>query len=153
MFMAISLIAPIYAVAADNTVKVNEANPSKLSGYMKGKSCVSASRTLASKGWMPYRNPNNMPAEVTEENRNKKLFNKYKELHSCAGTDLGFCEAHYTKGEFNLTVNYDAKGGSGFENKDCRAVSYLVNTTPFEEDVNAEEFDRQLIEYMNKNTK
>ena len=148
--MAISLIAPLSAMAANNVVKVNKNNTSKLNSYMQGKSCVGASKTLASKGWLPYRNPNNAPVTT---NSNAKIFNKYKELYSCAGTGLGFCEAHYNKDQFNLTVNYDAKGGSGFESKDCRAVSYVVSTDPFEEDVDGDDFDSQLIEYMNKTTK
>lgn len=150
--LAMSLIAPLPAVA-DTVVNVGKGNTSKLNSYMQGKSCVNASKTLASKGWLPHRDPDNVPAEATEQNTNKKIFNKYKELHTCAGTGYGLCEARYTKGEFNLIVNYDAMGGSSFENKSCSAVSYSVSTDPFDDGVDAEDFDRQLIEYMNKRAK
>ena len=151
--LAMSFITPLPAVAADTVVKVGQGNTSKLNGYMQGKSCVSASKTLASKGWLPHRDPNNLPAAATEQNANKKIFNKYKELHTCAGTGYGLCEARYTKGDFNLIVNYDAKGGSSFESESCSAVSYSVSTDPFDGDVDADDFDRQLIEYMNKRAK
>lgn len=130
--MGLCMLSPAMAYN-ENGTKIDKANKSKINSYMLDKSCVDVGKTLTKNGWMPYRDPNNLPGELIEPNHNQKLFKKYKELEFCRGTGLGECYGRFTKGNFNLSVEYYAEGGSAlFEDKSCRASTYKIQTGSFD---------------------
>lgn len=130
--IGLCMLTPAMAYHEDGT-KINKANKTKVNSYMLDKSCVDIGKTLVKNGWKPYRDPDNLPGELTEPNHNQKLFKKYQELNSCSGYGYGECYGNFTKDKFHLSVEYYAEGGSsGFEDKSCRASTYKIQTTPFE---------------------
>lgn len=128
--IALCMIVP--AIANDQWFVVSKDNKSKLNTYMYDKSCVETGKTFVKNGWTKYRDPDNLPGELTKPtvdtpNPLYKVFKKYDELNFCRGTGYGECYGVFQKDNFLVTVEYYAEGGYSFEdNKSCGAARYAV---------------------------
>ena len=133
--LALSFVTPMSALAStydDEGFKYVHKDNGKFNEYMAGKPCSDIEEVLNSNGWASYRDTEYPPVETDKEHHNYELFNKYKSLESCSGSNYGECYARFKKNNFFLTVKYlGAEGGVYFDTEDCGASSYKVEVGGF----------------------
>lgn len=112
-------------------IHVGKSNKSKINSYLVDTPCSQLSKKLGKYGWKPYRDPKNLPSELTAKNSLQKFFVKYKELQYCRGTGYGECYGKFHKGKYYLNVEYFIEANpEEFEDKSCRVSTYHIDTTP-----------------------